>query len=394
MRVLVLHSHYLSGAASGENRVVEDEVRLLREAGHEVDLWSPEPDVRGLSLLRTGIRAVWSRAAADEVRSRIRRGRIDVVHCHNLFPTLSPAVMPAAAAEGAAVVMTLHNYRLLCLPATLRRDGDNCQACVGKTPWRGVVHRCYRDSLPGSGALALSLVLARWRHIFDRAGLFLPVSDFVRDKYVEAGFPGERLRVKPNFTWPIDRREGPGEYFLFLGRLSSEKGMDMLLRAWEGRSERLLVVGDGPQGEELRRSAPPSVEFVGTVSGAEVPALLASARALLVPSRWPDSAPRVVVEAYAAGVAVLASAVGGLPELIAHGESGLLLEDGAASWGDGIDRLLDDGESTRLGEGAWRAWSDRFAPAAALANLTSAYEAAAGQDSAPVEPAVEAALRA
>ena len=168
----------------------------------------------------------------------------------------------------------------------------------------------------------------------------------------------------------------------------------MLLRAWEGRSERLLVVGDGPQGDELRRTAPPSVEFVGAVSGAEVPAVLASARALLVPSRWPDSAPRVVVEAYAAGVAVLASAVGGLPELIAHGESGLLLEDGAASWGDGIDRLLDDGESTRLGEGAWRAWSDRFAPAAALGNLTSAYEAAAGRDCAPVEPAAEAALRA
>ena len=136
MRVLVLHSSYGSGAVSGENRVVADEVRLVREAGHDVDVWTTSiREANGLRLLKAGVGAVWSREAVATVRARIRRQGTDVVHCHNLFPSLSPAVLRGGA-DGTLVVMTLHNYRLLCLPSSFLWHGTVCEACLGRIPWR------------------------------------------------------------------------------------------------------------------------------------------------------------------------------------------------------------------------------------------------------------------
>ena len=247
LRVLILHSRYLSGPASGENRVVEDELRLLREAGHDVELYAPEriaPSMVG--SLREGVRAVWSGQASGEVGKIVREAGVDVVHCHNLFPALSPAVLRVAGDAGAAVVMTLHNFRLACLPATFLREGEVCELCLGHVPWRGIIHRCYRGSAAGSASLATSLTLHRAIRSFERIDLYLAVSEFLRSKHVEAGVPAARIVVKPNFAWGARRREGAGDYFLFAGRLSREKGVGTLLAAWRGFSAPLLIVGDGP----------------------------------------------------------------------------------------------------------------------------------------------------
>jgi glycosyltransferase involved in cell wall biosynthesis len=377
VRILILHSRYLSGAASGENRVVDDEARLLSDGGHRVDVWDPAPtSAHGLRLMGTAARAIWSTGATARVRGLIRRSKAEIVHCHNLFPLLSPAVLRAASGEGAAVVMTLHNYRLLCLPATFIRDGRVCEDCLGRPPWPGVVHACYRDSTLGSAALATSLSLHNAFHTFDRVRKYLAVSGFVRRKYVEAGWPDDRIEVKSNFAWGSPRREGPGRYFLYLGRLSPEKGVATLLAAWRRSSARLLVVGDGPAAQALRGGAPANVEFRPTVSPAEVPALIREARALLLPSLWYEAQPRVILEAYAAGVPVLASDLGALPEAVGH-DSGLLVPPGDAdAWSDAVERLLDDRESARLGEGAWRLWRDRYSPERALQNLEDAYRRA------------------
>ena len=240
MRVLVLHSRYLSGTSSGENRVVEDEVELLRSAGHEVRLWAPSPeDAGGTSRLRLGARAVWSRPAVREVERLAAELRPEVVHAHNLYPMLSPAVLRTAAAP---VVVTLHNYRLLCLPATFLRNERTCEDCLGALPWRGVVHRCYRGSAAGSAALAASLGVHRRAGTFRHVAAFLAVSEFVRQKHVEAGMDAARIRVKPNFVAPMPRREGPGRDFLYLGRLSAEKGLDRLVGRWREMPGRLRAI--------------------------------------------------------------------------------------------------------------------------------------------------------
>jgi glycosyltransferase involved in cell wall biosynthesis len=366
---------------SGENRVVDDEARLLIEGGHQVDVWDPAPaDAHGLRLAGTAARAIWSTEATARVRALILRSKAEIVHCHNLFPQLSPAVLRAASSEGVAVVMTLHNYRLLCLPATFIRDGRVCEDCLGRTPWPGVVHACYRDSTLGSAALATSLSLHNAFRTFDRVTRYLAVSGFVRRKYVEAGWPDDRIEVKSNFAWENPKREGPGRYFLYLGRLSPEKGIRTLLSVWSRSSMPLLVVGDGPAAQALKEDAPPNVEFRPTVSPAEVPALIREARALLLPSVCYEAQPRVILEAYAAGVPVLASDLGALPEAVPP-DSGLLVPPGdAAAWADAVERLLDDRESERLGEGAWRRWRDRYSPERGLQNLEDAYRRAVASD--------------
>jgi glycosyltransferase involved in cell wall biosynthesis len=378
LRILVLHSPYLSGPASGENRVVEDEVRLLREGGHEVEVFLPTRRAgQALGGLREGMSAVWSREAVQKVRGMIDRQRFEIVHCHNLFPALSPAVLRAAHDAGAPVLMTLHNYRLACLPATFLRDNRVCEDCLGHVPWRGVVHRCYRGSAAASAALATSLTLHRARGTFDSVDLFLAVSDFMRAKHIEAGLPADRVSVKRNFAWGTRRREGPGEYALFAGRLSPEKGVRTLLDAWRGIDVPLVIAGDGPEGDELRPLAPEGVRFLGAVEAARMPELVAGARALVLPSIWYEGAPRSVLEAYAAGVPVIASSIGGLPDLVEDTVTGLLVPPrDSASLAAAIERLSDDAESLRLGEGAWKEWSERYAPEVALKDLERVYRRA------------------
>jgi glycosyltransferase involved in cell wall biosynthesis len=228
-----------------------------------------------------------------------------------------------------------------------------------------------------SGTLATSLAVHRGLSTFERVDRFLAVSEFVQRKHVEAGVSQERVAVAPQFAWPTERREGPGDYFLYLGRLTQEKGANALVDAWAPGLGRLVVVGDGPEMAHLRAAAAPNVEFRGLVPGSAVPALLRGARALLVPSLWDDAAPRSVTEAYAAGVPVLASRVGGLPESVRDGESGLLMTPGAPDqWTAAVERLADDGESVRLGDGALRMWSTRHRPEHSLGRLESAYAAA------------------
>jgi glycosyltransferase involved in cell wall biosynthesis len=378
VRILILHSRYLSGDVSGENRVVDDESRLLREAGHEVHTWAPEPDVAGTTgQLRAGISAIWSTAAARAVGQSVRRHQIQIVHVHNLFPAMSPAVIRAAGRAGARVVMTLHNYRLMCLPASLLREGRICELCVGHVPWEGVRHRCYRGSAAGSAVLASSLTLHRAVGSFGGVDRFLAVSGFVRDKHVEAGLPADKITVRTNFAWSASARTGPGDHFLFAGRLAPEKGVDTLLRTWAETPDLppLVVVGDGPEEASLRDAAPPGVRFLGRVAAQEMPSLMRDARGVLVPSRWYEAAlPRVVLEAYAAGVPVVAADIGALPGGVVEGATGYLVppEDPAA-WAEALRRLSEPGQAERMGAGAREVWAERYSPERGLAALEAAY---------------------
>jgi glycosyltransferase involved in cell wall biosynthesis len=360
--------------------VLGDDIKLLTDAGHEVRSWSPSPGTSPRQQAKAAVQALWSAEAVAHVRELVGGWGAEIVHCHNLFPLLSPAVIREASAAGAGVVMTLHNYRLMCLAGSFHRDGHTCEECLGHAPWRGVVHRCYRGSAMGSAVLTTSLVAHRSIGTFDRVDRFIAVSGFVERKHVEAGIAAERIGVSPQFAWPTTRREGPGEYFLYLGRLTREKGANSLVEAWRQDMGRLLVVGDGPEMAHLKAVACPAVEFRGLVPGDEVPALLRGALALLVPSLANDPAPRSVTEAYAAGVAVLASATGGLTEMVREGESGLLLGAGVADeWRAAVRRLSDEAEAIRLGEGAWRLWSEMHRPEHSLKRLESTYDAALGR---------------
>lgn len=375
MRVLVLHSRYLSGPVSGENRVVDDETALLREHGHEVVAWTPSPEeLRGSA--HAGVRTIWSPDAMRHVGSLVRDHRPDVVHVHNLYPSLSPAALRAIP-DGTAVVMTLHNYRYACLPGTFVLDGAICEDCLGRVPWRGVTRACFRDSRIASAALATSIVLHRGVGSFGRIDRFLAVSDFMRRKHIEAGIAPDRIAVQRNFASAEERRAGAGEYFLYVGRLAPEKGLRFLLRVWERVEHPLLIVGEGPELDHLKEVAPPHVSFGGSVPGEAVPDLLRQAKALVVPSQWYEGTPRSVIEAYAVGVPVLSSNIGSLSEAVEDGVSGLLLpHDDAAAWARGVTELLDDRRNLELGAGAYASWEQSYRPDEAVRRLEAAYTAA------------------
>lgn len=372
MKILVLHSRYGSGAMSGENRVVDDEVRLLQKGGHEVEVYTP----RGADVgkLRAGVSAIWSTLAVEELRRRLLHFEPDVVHFHNLFPMFSPTAIREAA-RAAPVVLTLHNFRLMCLPATFLRDGRICKLCQGRVPIPGVRHRCYRNSLPGSASLATALTFHRAIGSFDRVSRFFAVSEFIRVEHIASGLPPGRIVVKPNFVWESPtRRSGPGEYFLYAGRLSSEKGIVEVAQAWDPSHGKLVVLGDGPERARLTNLAASGVEVQGSVSPATVFARLAHARAVIAPSLSFEGAPRIILEAFAAGVPVVASRVGSLPELVEHGRNGLLFAPGDMDELAGaLEELRDDTRTDSFGNGAFREWQECYSPPQALVTLEARY---------------------
>lgn len=375
MRVLILHSSYLSGPVSGENRVVADEARLLSEAGHDVEVWSPTPSDGGVwDRVRMGRDVIWAPQADRELVQRMAAFAPDIVHCHNLFPTFSPSVLRVCAARKVPVVVTLHNYRLLCPPGTFVRGGRICEDCLGRGTWRSVVHSCYRGSKLASAALSASLAIHRGLGSFDVPVTYLAVSRFMRTKYIQAGFSPERIKVKSNFAWPVGGSK-ERDHFLFLGRLTPEKGAATLIRSWGSVPARLKIVGDGPEAARLRMEAPGNVDFVGPVPAEEVPRLLAGARALMVPSEWYEGQPRTIIEAFAAGVPVVASDVGGLPELVEDGVNGLLVEVGDRDgWTRAALEMMDGTSARRMSRAALDTWKNRFTPERALAELEGLYQ--------------------
>ncbi|MBC7272041.1 MAG: glycosyltransferase, partial [Streptomyces sp.] len=233
MHVLVVHNRYASAQPSGENKVVDQEVALLREGGHRVEVFERRSDdiaARSLPGKATvPLLVPWNPAVRRELTARLRADRPDVVHVHNVFPLLSPAVLAACADAGVPAVATLHNYTQVCPPGTLQRDGRPCAECVGSTPLPAVRHGCYRGSRLATVPLAVSLSVNR-RRWWSGVRRFLCISAAQRDVLVRSGMPSERLAVKHNFVPdPQARRTGAGEHLLYLGRLAEPKGVRLLM---------------------------------------------------------------------------------------------------------------------------------------------------------------------
>lgn len=339
MKVLVVHNRYQQ--RGGEDAVVDAEARLLAANGIEVQRFDADNDaIQGfvtkiqVSVGQFGVPT----AAQSRFRNALSVFRPDVVHVHNWFPTLSPSLFNICSRENVPVVHTLHNYRLLCVNATLFRDGHVCEDCVGttfRTP--GILHSCYRGSAAGSAVATAGMLthwsLGTWSRSIDR---FVALTEFARHKLVEGGLPSDKVIVKPNF---IDPDPGPGAgrggYFLFVGRLTEEKGLRVLLECWKHGQDlpKLKIAGTGPLENEVRAAVAtmPNVEWLGARSSEEVIELMAEASALLCPSQWYEGMPRVVIESLAVGTPVIGSSIGCYLEMIVEGETGALFATGDAA---------------------------------------------------------------
>jgi glycosyltransferase involved in cell wall biosynthesis len=328
----MLHNAYqLRG---GEDVSFEAERRMLRDAGHRVETIELTNDsVPEIGIWKVAQQAIWSQPSFDLVDQTLRSSQFDVLHVQNFFPLLSPSVYYAARKHRVPVVQTLRNYRLLCPSAFLFREGRPCEDCLHKTiKYPSVLHKCYRNSSAGSAVVAamvgIHTVKGTWRNAVD---LFICLTEFAREKFLSAGFPASKLIVKSNFVYPDS---GPGQgsegYALFVGRLSTEKGLLTLLSAWEKvQSTRTLkIVGEGPLMGPVQAACErnDSIQLLGARSATEVGALMGKASVLIFPSEWYETFGRVAIESFAKGTPVVASRLGAMAELIQDGYTGLLFE--------------------------------------------------------------------
>jgi glycosyltransferase involved in cell wall biosynthesis len=379
MKILLAHSRY--ALRGGEDQVFEAERDLLRAYGHHVvEYVLDNKTIQGGRTLLTGLRTVWSQPVYRAVRALIREHHCHLVHVHNFFPLLSPSIYYAAHAEGIPAVQTLHSYRLICPAGSLFRGGELCQECVGKTvPLPAIKYGCYRQSRVQSAAVAgmcaTHTALGTWNR---RVTRYIALTDFVRDRYIAGGFPAERIAVKPNFAPDTGVGTGDGKFFVFVGRLSPEKGVSTLLRAWSiaRPPAKLLLIGSGPEEANLRVQAArlEDVQFLGHLPPPQVQQYLSKAIAAIVPSVWLEPFGLSVIEALALGTPVLASDVGGISSLIRSGRSGYLFSRGDA---EHLARLLNAPASLRAMRNDARAeYLARFTPEHNYHELRNIYAAA------------------
>lgn len=326
-RVLIAHNAYLH--RGGEDSVVDEEIKLLRKNGHTVAIYCRNNDeIATTHKFVLAQDTMWSRQSSREVAEAIREFRPEVIHVHNTFPLISPSLYWTAVRMGVPVVQTLHNFRLLCPQAVFLREGRVCQDCLGKVPWRGAARACYRDSILQSSALAGMITFHRaigtWKNKVTR---YIALNAFCRNKFIEGGYPGDRIVVKPNFVDMEAPKGGPRFGFLFVGRLSNEKGIDVLIRAAEAtKTTSIRVAGNGPESRLVAKV--PNIVTLGAVSAETVKDEMSRATALVLPSICFESFPRTLVEAFASRLPVIASRLGPLAELVQDGVTGLLFEPG------------------------------------------------------------------
>lgn len=337
MKILIAHNRYqFSG---GEDAVVRDEAELLRRHGHAVEVLEQDNDaIHGLrGNLIAAASVFYSASSRARMKQAIHDFQPEIVHVHNWFPMLSPAIILEADSTAIPVVQTLHNFRLLCANALLYREGAVCMDCVGKPfPMDGILHGCYRGSRAGSAIVTAANVIHRLMRIWDRVDLFMAVSSFEREILVRGGLPADRTVVKPNFVSSdaLHAESNRENSALYVGRLSPEKGIQTLLSAWNsGRMPlQLKIIGDGPLADDVRCCAAtnPRVEYLGLQPPDAVLRAMAKARFLVFPSEWFETFGRTVVEAFSQGTPVLATDLGGVSELVEEGITGFRFPPGDA----------------------------------------------------------------
>lgn len=376
MKLLLAHNCYQQ--LGGEDRVFDFEASLLERAGHQVDRLVVSNDDIGTfgEMIENARSLTWSARGYALAANHIRRFKPDVMHVHNFFAVLTPAIYDAAADAELPVVQTLHNFRITCANAMLLRDNAPCERCIAGTPYNAVRFRCYRHSYVASFALARMISYHRRRNTWAKVARYIALSEFSRSRFVAAGLPAETIVVKPNATVDPGIRTGSmGDAVLFVGRLSEEKGVRTLIEAARLIGNPVRIVGDGPLRDEFEKSAPANVIFLGHISPDKVRAEMADARCLVIPSLCYENFPMTLAEAYAIGLPVIASRLGSLIELVDDDVTGFHFTPGnAAELASAIKQLKEnEAAAARMGQAARQRYLDRYTSDRALRDLETIY---------------------
>ncbi len=380
MNILVIHNYYKD--RGGEDAVFENEVRELKRIGHNVLVYTRhnnEIDGYGfLAKLKFVINCFLGMKTAHDLKRIVRDNKIDIAHVHNVFPLITPAAYRILKKNRVRVVQTIHNYRFLCPNGLLYTKGSNCQRCLGGNFFNCVKYRCYKESFLFS--LLYALMVMSGQKIFKSCiDGYIALTEYVRGLFVNAGFDEKKIFVKDNGFVPNKKNIGKSKgYFLYLARLSKEKGIDFILESFARlKKYRLVVAGIGDRLDHYKKNYNfPNIQFTGFVKSAEKEKLLRNAGALVVPSVWYENYPVSIIEAFSYGLPVIASETGGIPYIIKNNFNGLLFKPGNF---ESLDEALgiytrNKTLRSRLGENAKRTFVERMEFSANIRLLEDIYQ--------------------
>ncbi|PKM88971.1 hypothetical protein CVU83_00825 [Candidatus Falkowbacteria bacterium HGW-Falkowbacteria-2] len=348
MKILLVNKFYYPNRGADKYFLFLE--KLLRENGHEVRVFAmesplnlPSPDSRYFSKqvdlhvsslikkVKIASKIIYNTEAKQKFSSLLADFKPDLIHCHNIYHQLSPSILEAATAAKIPVAMHLHDYKLICPNYRLYTKGAECRRCKKHNYIQCVKHRCIENSYSKSAIAALEMTLHhRVKHIYrDNVQLFIAPSLFMRDVCVDFGWSKEKFRVLENISpTPVSiSTDKPADYFLYFGALEEEKGVDILLKAAAMANARILIAGEGKDEMRLKDLSVKlgvNVKFAGKLTGEPLKQAINEARAIVIPSRWPENMPLSGIEAMGLGKAVIAAKTGGLPELVKDGVNGLL----------------------------------------------------------------------
>lgn len=353
--VKILHVNKYYHLRSGTERYMFNLTRLLELHGHIVAIFSmrhpdnlsspfagyfvPQVDYGQLGWfeqVRAALRALWYPAAARQMARLLDDVRPDVVHIHNIYHQVSPSVLPVIRQRGIPIVHTLHDYKLICPNYLLRTQGQTCRRCQNRRYYQAIRHRCLHGSLAWSTIAAVEMTLHKCLQIYERSvSCFIAPSQFLFNQTVAFGVQERQINHIPYFLFADEWRPAPacgGEYALFVGRLSEEKGLPTLLAAVRDAQVPLLIAGEGPMRPAVEtaiaRDGLTGVRLAGHLDGAALTQAVAGARFAVVPSEWYEVFGQVIIESFAQGRPVVASDIGGISQVVSDGVDGLLTPPG------------------------------------------------------------------
>lgn len=405
MDLLYLNNyHYMRG---GSERVYFGEMSMMESHGHAVHAFSREhPEnfpndtapffpahiaTEQVNLSWGGIKTlkeiIYSQTAKGALSRMLDTFHPDIAHAHNIYGRLTTSVLDLLHEADVPILLTLHDYKLICPNYKLMHHRKVCEDCKPSRYHMAVINRCHKGSYAASAAYAMESFFNQWLSKYKKnVRYFISPSSFLRDKLIEFGWPSERIALIPNFidTSEFIPRFSPGNYFLYLGRLSHEKGIQTLLSAFLDLTKKglkLIIVGEGPIRNDLELMAEGSdrVVFKGYLSGESLKEAIRGARAVVVPSEWYENAPLSVLEAMAYGKPVLGALIGGIPEMVQDGVTGALFRPGDAEHLREKLKLMQDcpeSEITRMGMASRKRIEDEFTAERHYERLHSLYHKA------------------
>ena len=366
MKVLIVHNFYKIRA--GEFSVLKNEIKLLKDNGNEViTFYKDNKNIKSFfSKIIHFLRIVYSRNIFNEFDNYLKQNKPDVIHVHNFFPIMTPAIFFAAKKNNIPIIHTLHNYRLICPTSTLMHNNRIYEKSIINGPFSTIIDKVYRNSYLGTFALARMISYHKKYNTWDnQVDKFIALTNFSKSKFVEANFLSHKIEIKSNFVFDMyDPDSDKKEYALFIGRISEEKGIRYLIKAWEKIDYKLIIAGTGPLENFIRSRLNENIIFLGKQNKEEIRNLMNAASFLIIPSIWYEGFPMVILEAYSAGLPVLGSRIGSIEEVVLDDITGLHFEsNNSRDIVKKVNRIIKNRELLKkLSKNARKEYLEKYTP--------------------------------